>query len=194
MLPLLTAPLAWAGKAIGLGGLVGGAVQLDKNLFGGAITNLVGGTFGHIIEGIGKPQQAAIKNVEQFTWGKQIDNWGKTLATFLDGTPLEGIASWLRNKGQDIMGVPPMQRQFGTASNQHFDPAAAGLRPARVASIDALETMQTPSPSVGPRVLNIVNPLGEPLRNEMARFAGPQGGPTLATPSPISAPSVALEI
>lgn len=119
--------LGMAGAAVGIGGLVTGVVNADQKFFGGHITGFVGSAIEGVTRALGKHQQTAVKDVELFTFGKHLDNWGKGLATFLDNTPFKFISDALRNWGQDMMGVAPIERQFGTATTSQHNRAAAGL-------------------------------------------------------------------
>lgn len=141
--------LGMAAGAIGIGGVVTGIVNADQKFFGGHITGFVGSAIEGVTRVLGKHQQTAIKDVELFTFGKHMDNWGKGLASILENTPFKFISDWLRNTGQDMMGVNPAERQFGTATQSYNDPRAAGMMTATTPrAADAAPTVTPSAPSV----------------------------------------------
>lgn len=93
------------------------------------------------LEAFGKGQQEAAKKTMLHGFGATFDMIGEALTTFFGDN---GFTRWLRNKGQDMMGIPEGQRTFGSATYEtrgtsgaapHIAPAP-GTEPDLVAGLE----------------------------------------------------------
>lgn len=139
-LAVVAAPLITAAGGAILAGAGIGISWFDKTFNGGRfVQGIVTPAISNVFEAIGDGQQNAQKEVGRHGFGKLLDVLGEGLATFFG--PNNGFSKWLRNKGQDLMGVPEGQREFGSAT----DTFTAGQVPPQLVPTEVPAT-QTPGP------------------------------------------------